>query len=301
MAVTVPVPCPTCATPSPVAFTTTDRNRGLGGERFTYHSCPGCGTVFLWPLPADLGAHYPADYYSIPASRDELAARAEVDRHKLDVLSAFSAPGRLLEIGPAYGYFAHLAKQAGFAVEAIEMDARCCEFLRTVVGIPVVNTADTQTALAALRPFAAIALWHVIEHLPDPWPTLAAAAAKLEPGGILIIAAPNPEAFQFRVLGSWWTHVDAPRHVQLIPMGLLRRKLAALGLAELHATTSDEAAKGWDRFGWEMSLLGIPPRHHRLRRVLRPLLTALMAAMAPADGAPGRGSAYTMVFRRGGA
>ncbi len=293
--------CPTCAAASPLGFRTIDRNRRLGSTRFSYYACPACGTIFLSPVPADLGPHYPPDYYCIPASLAELTRCAEVDRHKLGVLNQFSAPGRLLEIGPAYGYFAFLAKQAGFTVEAIEMDDRCSAFLRDTVGIPVAHTADTASALRTLGEFDVIALWHVIEHLPDPWPTLAAAAGSLRPGGILIIAAPNPEAFQFRVLRGRWTHVDAPRHVQLIPRGLLRRKLESGGLVQVHATTTDEAARGWDRFGWEMSLLGIPPRHHRLRRVLAPLVRLLAILMIPFDRRPGRGSAYTLVFRRASA
>ena len=212
----------------------------------------------------------------------------------MEVVSAYATSGRLLEIGPAYGYFAYLAKEAGYTVEAIEMDARCSDFLRGTIGIRVVNTADTVSALGTMEPFDVIALWHVVEHLPDPWGTLAAAAQRLRPGGVLVIAAPNPEAFQFRILRGIWTHVDAPRHVRLIPMRTLRRQLAASGLTQVHATTSDTAARGWDWFGWEMSLFGFPPRNRHLRRLLHPLLRLLTRI----DRFSGHGSAYTMVFRR---
>jgi len=32
-----------------------------------------------------------------------------------------------------------------------------------------------------------------------------------------VIAAPNPQAFQFGLMGRYWTHLDAPRHLHLIP------------------------------------------------------------------------------------
>ena len=60
-------------------------------------------------------------------------------------------------------------------------------------------------------------MFQIIEHLIDPWDTLQAAAESLLPGGVLVVATPNPGAFQFRFLRGRWTHVDAPRHTALIP------------------------------------------------------------------------------------
>lgn len=292
--------CPSCSAPSPLAFLTRDRNHRVDDRSFAYHRCRACGTVFLDPLPDDLGRYYPSGYQSIPASLAELAVWAGHERHKLEVLSAYAPPGRLCEIGPSNGAFAYLAQQAGYTVEAIEMDGACCAFLRDTLGIQVAHTADTVAALASLAPCEAIALWHVIEHLPDPWQTLAAAAGRLKPGGVLILAAPNPAAFQFAVLGGRWAHVDAPRHVRLFPMALLRARLAANGLEQVHATTSDAAARGWDRFGWEHSLRACA-RRPPPRRLLGIAGRCLAWLAAPLDRRPGRGSAYTMVFRKGAA
>jgi 2-polyprenyl-3-methyl-5-hydroxy-6-metoxy-1,4-benzoquinol methylase len=292
--------CPSCAAPSPLAFLTRDRNHRVDGKNFAYHHCPACGMVFINPLPDDLGRYYPTGYQQLPASVAELAVWAESERHKLEVLTAHAPPGRLCEIGPSNGAFAYLAQQAGYVVEAIEMDGACCAFLREALGIPVVHTADTVAALAALAPCDAIAMWHVIEHLSDPWRTLAVAAGRLRPGGVLILAAPNPAAFQFAVLGGRWAHVDAPRHVRLFPMSLLRERLAASGLSQVHATTSDAAARGWDRFGWEHSLMAYA-RRPPARRLLGIAGRCLAWLAAPLDRRPGRGSAYTMVFRKEGA
>ena len=40
------------------------------------------------------------------------------------------------------GDFAFLAKEAGFEVQTIEIDARCCEFLTEQVGVRAVGTND---------------------------------------------------------------------------------------------------------------------------------------------------------------
>lgn len=73
-----------------------------------------------------------------------------------------------------------------------------------------------------------------------------------------MIAKPNPDSLQFRLLGARWAHVDAPRHLSLIPPHALRSQAQRLGLRLAHVTTSDPAGNEWNRFGWEQGLRGCP-------------------------------------------
>ena len=288
--------CPQCGAQASLGFETKDYNRRMTDASFSYYRCRACGLIFLAPLPEDLGRYYPAEYYELPTSTEALAARAEpLRKSKLDVVLRFADKGRLLEIGPAYGLFAHLAKEAGFDVTGIEMDSRCCRFLRDTVGITVAEGADTQALLKALPPFDVIVLWQVIEHLPDPWAVLRLAAEKLTPKGVLIVDTPNPDAFQFKVLGSRWTHVDAPRHVTLIPARLLVQNAEQHGLQPLWMSANDEVAKGYNSFGWAFSLKSFfageaaGKAAHLLGRVISKLLI-------PIERSGWRGSTYTAVF-----
>jgi len=97
------------------------------------------------------------------------------------------------------------------------MNKQCCDFIQNELGIRTIQVNNLVAAFEGLSGYDVITLWQVMEHLPDPWSTLKAAVEKLLPGGILVISAPNPASFQFRVLGRFWTHVDAPRHLTLIP------------------------------------------------------------------------------------
>ena len=115
----------------------------------------------------------------MPPTLKRLASRAEAERYKVETVRRFVPEGRLLDIGPSYGGFAYLASRAGFEVEVIERDPECCRFLTGVVGVRVAQSADVCAALAALPPYRVITLWQVIEHLPDPWRTLEAAADRL--------------------------------------------------------------------------------------------------------------------------
>lgn len=289
--------CPRCWRQSPLHFSVSDLNRRITAVIFDYYRCQDCAIVFLWPLPDDLGRYYPDDYYHIPATLEQLAPIAELERYKIEIVQRFAAAGRLLEIGPAYGSFTYLAKQAGFEVEAIEMDETCCRFMNDVIGIRAIHSLDTEAALRGSKPYDVIALWHVIEHLPDPWATLRLIAQLLQPGGLLVVAAPNPDAFQFRILGRFWTHVDAPRHIELIPSRVLSEYAQRLGLNSLLVTTTDEGSLGWNVFGWEMSLANFSGNRY-VKRGLRLIGNLVSSILAPLERADGRGSAYTAVFRK---
>jgi SAM-dependent methyltransferase len=292
--------CPSCSGSSPLMLAATDTNRRMSKCSFTYYRCEVCGLIFLDPIPGDLGQYYPSDYYHVPESVDFLEATADFERYKLDILQRHQGSGSLLEIGPATGTFAWLAMTKGYDVQTIEMDARCSRFLHDVAGIPTINTADTCGALATLPCFDAVAMWHVIEHLPEPWETLQAVADRVHEGGVVLLAAPNPAAFGFRMLGKFWPHLDAPRHLRLIPARLLERWMASLGFTLESETTNDPGGRGWNAFGWEYAIRNtgwLPGRVvSRARR-----LGALFAAMvSPLEGREGAGAAYTMVFRKGG-
>lgn len=291
-------PCPECGATAPLAYQAADYNKMMSDKTFDYYRCPRDGYIFLHPIPADLGRYYPPSYYQLPRDEGELARLGEqLQQWKLDIVLSAAKSGKLLEIGPAYGVFAYLAKRAGFEVSGIEMDARCCEYLRDVVGIDVVESSDTIAALERLPQFDVIVMWQVMEHLPDPWTMIAAAAKRLRPGGVLILDTPNPDSFQFRVLGHRWAHLDAPRHVVLIPADMLAEQAAEHGLQAELLTASNTGANGFNGFGWAFSFKNyfgdnaLGNFTHFLGRVLAKLLI-------PIERTGWRGSTYTAVFRK---
>lgn len=296
--------CPKCDREAQEYFNVGDLNQRLFDAIFNYYRCPACKVIFISPIPNNLSDYYTPTYpaYKIPGIA-ELSAIAEQERYKIDIVKEFKHSGRLLEIGPAYGGFSYLAKQAGFQVDAIEMSAQCCKFLNEVVGVRTVNSTDIVSAIHDLGSYDVIALWHVLEHLPEPWAVLKAISEKLLPGGIVVIAAPNPAALQFRIFGRYWTHVDAPRHLQLIPSGFLREQMELYGLKPLLITTSDQASKIFSTYGWWMVSFenflknAFPYKVGKFvkKRVLRALYSI---ALKPLESINGLGNAYTAIFKK---
>lgn len=289
-------PCPRCGGASEHAFDAFDRNRGVSDERFAYRRCTVCRVLWLRDPPADLAAYYPSDYHAF-LEPGELAVAAAAEAPRLELITRSVAKGRLVEIGPSQGVFSSTARQAGFDVTTLEMDAHCCEHLREVVGVRAIHTASPQEVLPTLTPSRALVMWHVIEHLPDPWSVLAAIADNLEPGGVLAVGTPNPEGLQARLFRARWVHVDAPRHLTLIPLPALRDEAKKLGLGLVTATTSDSVGLDLNRMGWERSVLN-PPALRAKVRFVHTIGGALTAAAAPVERRGLRGAAYTALFRK---
>jgi SAM-dependent methyltransferase len=136
-----------------------------------------------------------------------------------------------------------------------------------------VGTVSRGCTSGVLDEANAIALWHVLEHVDRPAELLAAAAAALVPGGVLVVATPNLGSLQFRLLGARWPHVDAPRHLALVPLATLEQRMTELGLEREAVTTADPAGE-YDAFGWQ-GLIARPVERRNFN-----------------------GSAYTAVFRK---
>ena len=289
-----PARCPFCGGTAEPAFEAVDRNRELSPQRFRYRRCAACATLSLVDVPQDLGRFYPQGYYELPQA-GELERIARGEAHKVALIAGRVPGGRLVEIGPGAGGFAYAARRAGFDVTAIEMDERAAAHLRDGVGVDAVHSDDPVAALARLPPSRAVALWHVIEHLRDPAGVVDAIAANLEPGGVLALATPNPQALQFRLLGARWTHVDAPRHLFLIPLDALTERAAAARLQRVAAFTSDPSGRHWNLFGWEHALRRHPAAGPAPRAVTLAAMGVTLA-MRPLEQRALRGAAYTAVF-----
>jgi 2-polyprenyl-3-methyl-5-hydroxy-6-metoxy-1,4-benzoquinol methylase len=289
--------CPLCGGVTEAAFTTRDRNRAVTSDPFRYRRCTACRSLYLENVPADLGAYYPADYFSLP-DLEGLRAQAVPERWRMELVPV-SPPGRLTEIGPGNGIFVVQALDAGFEVAVIEADERACAYLRETLGVEAVRSLAPEAVLAGMPPSRVIAAWHVLEHVGRPWDVVDAAAANLEPGGALVIATPNPRALGFRLMGSRWPHVDAPRHRFLLDHEALIARAAAAGLELVALTDRDPGGVHWNAFAWHFLLRR--PGGSLTRDKAAHLAGRIMArALAPVERRGLRGAAYTAVFRRGG-
>ena len=267
-------------------------NRGLPG-RFDYYRGAN-HHVFLGEIPANLGDHYAAGYQPIPHTETELARLSRDDAYRLDAVRRLVPAGDFLEIGPWIGLVAYAAKQAGYRVSAIEMSQPCVDLLNRV-GIHATQANDpAKTLRDSGATYDVIGLWHSIEHMHAPWEVIAAASRALKPGGILVIAAPNPKSAQMRLFGRHWVHLDAPRHLHLLSADAYRRIGEDNGLALIDLTTDDELGRRLDNHGWVHQLQRWKRRYPFLRPFIRIRMAKWMGKFLRHDRYDGAG--FTLVL-----
>lgn len=288
--------CSFCKGKYEVLFTTKDFNRKISQRDFVYFRCPACKLISISEIPDDLGNYYTSEYYRIP-SLAKLKRIARAERYKIGMVKEFVKSGTLLEVGSAFGVFAYQAKEAGFIMDAIEMDGRCCDYLKNVIGVNAVQSDMPHKAVESMKKHDVIAMWHVLEHLANPWECLDAMAENLSPEGIIVIATPNPEAFQFKLLKADWPHIDAPRHLNLIPEKILTDYLKRFGLERVMLTTNDKGGRGWNRFGWQRYLKNRFSGKW-MQRIFFMVGYLLSFPMALWDQRGFNGSAYTIILQK---
>jgi SAM-dependent methyltransferase len=98
-------------------------------------------------------------------------------------------PRRLLDVGAHAGRFMHLAQQAGWEVEGIELNPRTAACAARRTGAPV-HHVNARTLAATGARFHAITLTDVLEHIPEPVTLLETIGRLLEPGGSIAVKVP---------------------------------------------------------------------------------------------------------------
>jgi 2-polyprenyl-3-methyl-5-hydroxy-6-metoxy-1,4-benzoquinol methylase len=96
---------------------------------------------------------------------------------------------RLLDVGAHAGRFMHLARQAGWQAEGIELNPRTASYAARRTGATV-HQINADALQADGRQYSAVTLTDVLEHIPDPLSLLRVLAGLVEPGGSIAIKVP---------------------------------------------------------------------------------------------------------------
>ena len=137
--------------------------------------------------------------------------------------------GRALDIGCGSGQFLAILRHHGWTCRGVDPSATAAAAAERAHGLSV--TVGEVTDLDPSREsFDFINASHVIEHMRDPLRALRAAAALLSANGKIYIETPNARSFNARVLGRYWFHWDAPRHLYVFEPATLTLLAREAGL-----------------------------------------------------------------------
>lgn len=104
---------------------------------------------------------------------------------------------RLLDIGAHAGRLLHLAQQAGWQPEGIELNPRTAAFAALRTGLPV-HSENVDRLVLAGHTYGAITLTDVLEHIPEPVRLLTRVRDALAPGGWIAVKVPSGPAQRFK-------------------------------------------------------------------------------------------------------
>jgi SAM-dependent methyltransferase len=267
-------------------------------EEFRYFECAGCGYLQIAEPPADMQRYYPPEYYSFGAvapvifppagllrrwmfhgrNRAQIFRRGWVfwrwlaarrPRRDFVRLGPMLAPARvrdlharILDVGCGSGDLLHSMAAAGF---------------RSLKGIDpfVGKDIDLGRGLQILaQPFESlqaesfdlIMFHHSLEHMKDQIRTLSWAAGRLAPGGAVLIRMPLAGSDPWRVYGTNWIELDAPRHFYLHTTKSFAMAARKAGLENYHTLFETSRFAYW---GSELYRRGMPyydPTKGSLRR-----------------------------------
>jgi SAM-dependent methyltransferase len=205
-------PCPGCGSQSTAwAFE-------VAG--FPHVRCQGCATVFVSPLPSSevVQATYldPEYHGDVSASEDRMRAEA---RARARVMQARGC-GRVLEIGCGAGFFVEALLELGIAAEGVDPGPQAQRAAARGLTIHPIWLEDHVPS----APYDGVAMFEVIEHLPEPVHALRWCRRWMKPGGTLALSTPSASGLPARVLGRRFPMLCPPNHLEVFS----RRGVAAL-------------------------------------------------------------------------
>lgn len=306
--------CLLCGSESAAAlFPVTDRLHRTTALIFTILRCGQCGLMRLdpQPAPAESRQYHPENYWFAPdpttAGRLEEAYRRLVLRgHARFVERALDdseVRGRLLDVGCGGGLLLGILRDRCFRVVGLDNSAAAARIAWSRQRVPAVCGVLEHAPLRD-GAFAAVTMFHVLEHVHDPRAYVAAACRLLAPGGRLIVQTPNAACWQFRLLGRLWSGLDVPRHLYDFRAGDLERLLESGGFTVLRrkqfswrdnpASLATSLAPGLDPMGRRTR----PVRESAAARIVKDLAyLALVVASVPfalLEAACGAGATITI-------
>ena len=212
-------------------------------EGFTFVRCNRCGLVYVNPQCA---TDKLTENYELNASADfwvdVLLSGPEQDydirkfTRCCEQLEDITPGRRVLDVGCSIGLFLKVARDRGWDTTGLELSKKAVDYAVNDLGL------DVRPALlhdAGLDPesFDVVALWEVLEHVPDPRSVLEQCGEVLKPGGVLAVLVPNRDALSARIMRADCSCFGGRNHLWYFSPAVLTELLAQQGFEVEHTET----------------------------------------------------------------
>lgn len=210
-------------------------SRNISRKINLYYECGSCGALYLRVTPPDSFFEKSIRRYGKTHHITEDQKLTGVLDERLRNIALFVKPhARLLDVGSGMGQFALRAREAGYAVNAMDKAVPGISYLRNQ-GI----RAYTDLSHVPNHAYEVVTLFDVIEHIKRPYPFLKEVKNKLTKNGILVVTTPNARGITSKVVPKYltWAPVRYSEHVILYTTPSLHLLLRNAGFTPLVTTT----------------------------------------------------------------
>lgn len=217
--------CPVCRS-NDVAFYTAGINKhgpiAISTKvEHTYNQCRNCELIYKKDIPNSTKAII--DYYQ------------GIDKNKSSAIEKTTSDFYVYLINLFKKYWVHrFVRSRNENIKLLDVGCGEAEFLKVMdnnrfnlTGIDFrVNKKISNESIGLIegsflehnfddREFDVITMWHVIEHLPNPYRLFNKIDRVLKKDGVVFISTPNTSSFGMKLGKSDWFHFDIPRHLNL--------------------------------------------------------------------------------------
>ena len=241
------IACPICRN--------SDLKREFNLSAYRIGRCPSCGVLFnetYYENGAFRTKLFEESYYHAVQARafeNRLENYQEdpslpVFQKYLEWVEKKTRPGRVLDVGCAFGTFLKVAQGRGWAPHGVEISEYASSLARKTWNFPVFS-GDLGDCPFERGFFNLVTFWDVIEHVERPGENLRAAHAFLAPGGFLLITTDNARGLipliaggLYRLSFGRWTYPTRkffiPHNTCFFDRESLGRLLESAGFKPVH-------------------------------------------------------------------
>lgn len=213
---------------------------------FKVMRCRDCEMVYVTPRVPDSHLHliYQTEYFKSSSASDfgytdytrDKPGYLRSFRRKAKMVRKWKDSGLLLEVGSAAGFFLKAMSEEGFVAHGVEVSPYVCEFARKELGLEHVFNGLLKDAPYSKGVYDVVALWDVIEHVPDPIAELKLIREFMKDDAILVMQTQDIDTWFARLLGSKWQHFKQLEHIHHFSPKTIRTVLDRSGFEVMNLT-----------------------------------------------------------------
>ncbi len=220
--------------------------RARGGPAFmrfrdrTIVRCSGCGVLYQILFTGAAKSYGKEYFFSEYKARygktylEDFNHIKELALKRLRVVRRLLAPGRLLDVGCAYGPFLAAAAEAGYDVFGIDLSESAVRFVREQLKLPALAAPFEPISPSSLPgEFRGrcdiITMWYVFEHFRDSAEAMRKVHELLEPGGIFALSTPNAGGISARGNPEGFFGANPEDHFTLWTPKIVKKVLPKFG------------------------------------------------------------------------